>query len=56
MVEKEHQKIDQRICPKCNQAMIRLPDGKYDCSFQAKKDSNEEDPNLDLGYDIRGFV
>jgi hypothetical protein len=56
VTEKESHEIDDQICAKCGQPMLRLPDGKYDCECQAKKDSNEEDPNLDLGYDIRGFV
>jgi len=51
-----NQESGHETCPKCGQAVVKLPDGKYHCGCQVKKDFNEEGPCLDLGEDIRGFV
>jgi hypothetical protein len=56
MVKKENEGDVSELCPKCGQGMIKLSDGIYNCECQAEKSFNEEDPCLDLGYDIRGFV
>ena len=56
MVNRENEKLVPKVCSKCSQVIIKLPDGKYWCGCKVEKDVNEEDPDPDLGYDIREFV
>jgi len=43
-VKKQEKEAGRELCPKCNQPMVKLPDGKYSCECQAKQNLDEGDP------------